>query len=505
MIEKIKQEVKQFLDCKEASFEELGTPSKNNLFLINAKDKKFILKIYIAREDKENIKSFIRERKAIEYFSSHLDEVEPLLESSEAENPWILMKFFEGPSLKSTEDFELYKKAVELMFKLHSLDNGIEKPTEIEVLGPYDKKLQEVRERVNKYLPEKLDRKLLISIVDNFYQCYGYIYEKSTNLIHGDFVDRNILVNEKLNLIDFENSRVAPLVEDLIFFIENTKLDKSQKGELIDKYNREIKFDKKIFLILTLLTKLRVLGSLLRIKKDKLEKFEDRIIGLIEEIKSIVIELKDNYELNLTKKNKEDWDEIFSKKGTFFKEIHNDLPLFIKSLEKGIKILDLGCGSGRHTTYLADKGFEVTGTDSAQKGMAITTKFLNEKKLNADLVCKDFYEGLPFQDNTFDCIISTQAIHHNRLYEIEKLIKEIKRVLKPEGKIFITVPKIKDISHKEPLEIEKNTFIPTKGYEQGVVHHYFDIPEIKEMFSDFEVEIKDDDYNHYLIIGKLNK
>jgi hypothetical protein len=64
---------------------------------------------------------------------------------------------------------------------------------------------------------------------------------------------------------------------------------------------------------------------------------------------------------------------------------------------------------------------------------------------------------------------------------------------------------MKDISHKNPLEIEKNTFIPTKGHEQGVVHHYFDISEIKEMFSDFEIEIKDDDYKHYLILGEKMK
>jgi Ser/Thr protein kinase RdoA (MazF antagonist) len=275
MIEKIKQEVKQLLECEKAGFEELETPSKNNLFLVNANNTKYILKIYKECKDKENLKSFAREKKAIEYFSLHLDEVKPLITSGKGENPWLLIKHFEGPSLKSTEDFELYKKAIELMIKLHSLEEGIERPSEIEILGPYDKKLQEVRERVKKYLPEKFDREFLISLVDNFYLCYKYIYEKSTKFIHGDFVDRNILVNEELNLIDFENSRIAPLVEDLIFFIETSKLENSQKRELISQYKKEIDFDEKIFLILTLLTKLRILGSLLRIKKDSLEKINE--------------------------------------------------------------------------------------------------------------------------------------------------------------------------------------------------------------------------------------
>ncbi len=501
MIETIKQEIMQSINCKELSYEELETPSKNNLFVVSANDKKYILKIYKSREDKENQRSFQRERKAINYFSSHLDEVEPLIANG-GDNPWILMNYFGGSSLKSTENFELYKKAISLMVKLHSLKNGIEKPTEIEILGPYDKKLQEVRERIKKYLLKKHDADFLISVVDNFYLCYKEIYENSNNLIHGDFVDRNIIVKSKLNLIDFENSRVAPLVEDLIFFIENSKLDDVQKKELIDEYDKKIGYGRKIFLILTLLTKLRVLGSLLRIKKDKLEKFDERINDSINEIKDITNKLSHDYDINLIKKDKEDWEEIFSSKGTFFNEVHNDLESFISTLEKGIKILDLGSGSGRHTVYLAENGFEVTGIDSAQRGIEITKKYLDEKNLNAELICNDFYDGLPFEENAFDCIVSTQAMHHNRLYEVEKLISEIKRVLKPEGKIFITVPKIKDISHKEPLEIEKNTFIPTKGHEQGVVHHYFDVSEIKEMFSDFEIEIKDDDYKHYLIIGK---
>jgi len=61
-------------------------------------------------------------------------------------------------------------------------------------------------------------------------------------------------------------------------------------------------FGEKIFLILTLLTELRSLGSLLRIKKDELEKFGSRIDGSIKKIKSLASNLKENYALDLTKK-----------------------------------------------------------------------------------------------------------------------------------------------------------------------------------------------------------
>ncbi len=505
MIQKIKQELIKFFNNENIEFEELKNPSKNQLYLVRTPDKKFILKVYKSRENKENIKSYEREKTAINYFSSHIDEIIQLVCSKEGDTPWILMKFFEGPSLKSTGNFELYKKAIFLMTKLHSLKCDIEKPSEIEIIGVYDKKLQEVRERIKKYLPRKYNRNFLINLVDNFYLTYRLIYENSNKMIHGDFVDRNILVNGELILIDFENSRFAPLVEDFIFFLENSKLKNEEKEELTKIYKNEIPYNEKIFLILTLLTKLRILGSLLRIKKDKLKQFDDRIKSYIKEIIDLSSELKEKHDLDLTKKDKEDWDEIFSSKGTFFNEIHNDLKYFVEELDKEDIILDLGSGSGRHTVYLAAEGFNVTGIDAAKKGIEITKKLLDERNLTAELICKNFYDGLPFEDNSYDCIISTQAIHHNRLYEIKKLIDEIKRVLKSEGKIFITVPKLKNISYKDPLEIEKNTFIPTKGHEQGVIHHYFDIIEIKKFFSNFDIKIKEDDYNHYLIVGHIFK
>jgi len=229
MIEKIKQELVKILGDKNLRMKKFREPSKNEVFIIISKDKKYFLKIYKVREDRGNIKSFNREKKAIDYFSPNLDEVEPLIASGNGDTPWILMRFFEGLSLKSVGDFGLYKKSISLMIKLHALKNTIKNPTEIEISEFYNKKLQEVKQRVKKYLPEKYDRRFLTSLVDNFSLCYGEIYKNSNNLIHGDFIDRNILVGDKTHLIDFENSRVAPLVEDLIFFIDSTKLNDSQK------------------------------------------------------------------------------------------------------------------------------------------------------------------------------------------------------------------------------------------------------------------------------------
>lgn len=103
---------------------------------------------------------------------------------------------------------------------------------------------------------------------------------------------------------------------------------------------------------------------------------------------------------------------------------------------KGKKMLDVGCGDGVLSYLLAKNGANVTGIDNSEEAI----KFAKEK-------CKDFtnlnfqvasaYE-LPFSDNSFDYIISSDVIEH--LKYPEKMLAEIKRVWNGKRKIIITTP-----------------------------------------------------------------
>ena len=140
--------------------------------------------------------------------------------------------------------------------------------------------------------------------------------------------------------------------------------------------------------------------------------------------------------------NKKAWDTIFKEKGKFFEEPHRDMVGFVRLLKKSKmkRILDLGCGSGRHTVYLAEKGFKVYGTDISETALAMTEKWLKSENLSAELLIHDLSSKLPFVDDFFDAVISVQVIHHARIGTIRKVIKEIERDLKPRGLIFVTVP-----------------------------------------------------------------
>ena len=206
-----------------------------------------------------------------------------------------------------------------------------------------------------------------------------------------------------------------------------------------------------------------------------------------------------------------DWDDIFSEKGKVFTEPHQDMERIANLFEeKGVKkILDIGSGTGRHLLYFAKKGFDIYGMDASPKGISIAKRWLLEENVKAEIILHRMEEKFPYEDNFFEAVISIQVIHHNKMKDILITVSEIERVLKKNGIIFITFPRIgnnfgRDIGREDwkLLEIEKNTYIPHAGPEKGLPHHFFTIEEIHEVFSSFNIlEIYDDRERHRAILG----
>ncbi|MCM8785603.1 MAG: class I SAM-dependent methyltransferase [Candidatus Omnitrophica bacterium] len=216
----------------------------------------------------------------------------------------------------------------------------------------------------------------------------------------------------------------------------------------------------------------------------------------------------------MIKWDKRVWDRIFKKEGKLFIAIHKDIPKIVKIFKKkNVKrILDLGCGTGRHLIYLAKHNFDMYGIDISEYGIKITDKCLKEKNLKACLKVGDIYKKLPYKDNFFDAIISIKTIHHGKIENIRKLIKEMERILKPHGLIFITVSKrkFKKEIPKEKLWkikfIAPRTFIPLTGKEKGLVHFWFNKKLLKKEFRNFKIhKIWVDSEAGYTLLGELKK
>ncbi len=139
------------------------------------------------------------------------------------------------------------------------------------------------------------------------------------------------------------------------------------------------------------------------------------------------------------------WERIYKERGTFFLEPDERMPEIAGTFKKkGVKrVLDLGCGSGRHLVYLSRKGFDVYGIDSSLTGIGLARKWLKKERLKAHLKNQDIYQKLPYKNRSFDAIISTQVLHHNYSHNIKRLITEMERVLDDNGILFFTVPKFR--------------------------------------------------------------
>lgn len=143
-------------------------------------------------------------------------------------------------------------------------------------------------------------------------------------------------------------------------------------------------------------------------------------------------------------KTKKGFEESFRVGSYYNKQTKDDMHLeqILRCIqvESGMRILDLGTGSGYLAFPFAEKYKQVDVV-----GLDIVEKTLEENQRKAELAgIRNLhfvnYEGMdfPFDDNSFDIIITRYALHH--FPSIEDTFREISRVLKKDGIFFLSDP-----------------------------------------------------------------
>lgn len=114
-------------------------------------------------------------------------------------------------------------------------------------------------------------------------------------------------------------------------------------------------------------------------------------------------------------------------------------------IAKGDRVLDIGCGFGRHAYGAAKRGASVVACDWSPEELkevsATAYAMQQEDEISSEVylapVAGDII-GLPFADESFDCIVASEVLEH--ISDDEKALQELFRVLRPNGTIAITVP-----------------------------------------------------------------
>ncbi|AQW86790.1 SAM-dependent methyltransferase [Campylobacter pinnipediorum subsp. caledonicus] len=157
---------------------------------------------------------------------------------------------------------------------------------------------------------------------------------------------------------------------------------------------------------------------------------------------------------------------------------------------KNGNILDLYCGGGRHTKFLAENGFNTYACDVTTSGVEHTKNLLQESNLKADVKFIKAGDDLPYNDNFFDGIVCYGALYYATKEEIEKSAYEFYRILKNGAKAYIKVRSIQDYRYTNSIKNSKYEIIineqdnKKQAYkENGLKCYYFDKEEALRIFS----------------------
>ena len=129
-------------------------------------------------------------------------------------------------------------------------------------------------------------------------------------------------------------------------------------------------------------------------------------------------------------KEKEGWDAVF------LKDIACQLSAYFEC-RSGLKLLDIGCGTGTFLRIVQDMGFDAVGIEPNKKAAEYAADKNHVTALQGTL---DDYD---FSPETFDAVSLIQTLEH--LPDPLKTLSDIRMVLKKGGAVFIEVPNFSNI------------------------------------------------------------
>jgi len=159
-------------------------------------------------------------------------------------------------------------------------------------------------------------------------------------------------------------------------------------------------------------------------------------------------------------------------------------------LKAGSRVLDLGCGKGRHALYCAQRGMKVWAVDIESNCLEVLRKETEKAGLadSIDVAQADIKE-LPYPNDFFDAVITVNVINHGYWRDVQGFFKEITRVLKSGGVLFaVVVPKefLGNVMGPQTKEVEEGTFIGLDVIDGDVPHHLLTKDEVRKLLKDYE-------------------
>ncbi|WP_196207567.1 class I SAM-dependent methyltransferase [Citrobacter sp. Res13-Sevr-PEB04-36] len=98
-------------------------------------------------------------------------------------------------------------------------------------------------------------------------------------------------------------------------------------------------------------------------------------------------------------------------------------------------VLDMGCGAGHASFTAAQHVKQVVAYDLSAQMLDVVVQAAKEKGLDNIATRQGYAESLPFEDGSFDVVISRYSAHH--WHDVGRALREVNRVLKPGGVVIV--------------------------------------------------------------------
>jgi ubiquinone/menaquinone biosynthesis C-methylase UbiE len=108
-------------------------------------------------------------------------------------------------------------------------------------------------------------------------------------------------------------------------------------------------------------------------------------------------------------------------------------------LVPGGKLLDIGCGEGRHAIAAGQMGFQVTAVDFEPRALQRARRFAGLQGMKGIKFRRADVFRLPFRDAAFDVALDYGCLHHQRKSDWPAYRASVLRVLKPQGFYVLSV------------------------------------------------------------------
>lgn len=159
--------------------------------------------------------------------------------------------------------------------------------------------------------------------------------------------------------------------------------------------------------------------------------------------------------------------------------VENDFP-------RGSLVVELGAGTGADAIYFLKKGHSVVALDISQFALNALEEKAKSQKLDNKLVIKQVDFGLhklPIKDASADVVYSRISLNYFGSKHTTKIFADIRRILKPGGKAYLSLKSPEDPVEMEYLQKSATVYEPNVFIEGGMLRSRFTVEQLEGMLK----------------------